>query len=319
MTSPPTSGTPHRRRRLERWRLVSPTGVDVVSLRQLPLRERLRVVAPSIFTTLNMMSGLTCVMLAFRGYFREAAVFVAVAIVMDIADGAVARAVGATSPFGVQLDSLADLVSFGVAPAVLVHTWALPGWPSLAWCGAFVWLACAAFRLARFNVTTDPTADKRYFIGLPSPGAAAVVMATIFALDDPAVGPERLDMALPVAVSVVPALLMITTVRFRSFRVLITPSTPWARAGTVALAVVIVVGLALAPGMTGMALAYGYVLQAPLGVLTAPLRERLFGPESVAPPRTRLRSVFLDVVGDDGLEAATQDLPPCENGSAEPE
>ena len=84
---------------------------------------------------------------------------------LDIADGAVARLVGATSPFGVQLDSLADLVSFGVAPAVLVHTWALPENPVLAWLSAFFWLACAAFRLARFNVTVDPLADKKYFVG----------------------------------------------------------------------------------------------------------------------------------------------------------
>lgn len=297
-------GTPHRRRRLDRWRLVSPSGAEVISLRQLPYKERLRVVAPSIFTTLNMMAGLTCVLLAFRGMHREAAIFIAVSIVMDIADGAVARAVGATSPFGIQLDSLADLISFGVAPAVLVHTWALPGWPLLAWLAAFLWMACAAFRLARFNVTTDPTADKRYFIGLPSPGAAAVVMATVFALDTPAVGPQSLEMLLPVAISVIPAVLMITTVRFRSFRNLLAPQTPRAKAGTVVFAVAVVVGLIFAPGQTGMAIAYGYVLQAPLGVLTAPLRERLFGPSSVAPPRNRLRSVFLEVVGDDGLDHA---------------
>ena len=297
-------GTPHRKRRLDRWRLVSPSGAEVISLRQLPYKERLRVVAPSIFTTLNMMAGLTCVLLAFRGMHREAAIFIAVSIVMDIADGAVARAVGATSPFGIQLDSLADLISFGVAPAVLVHTWALPGWPVLAWLAAFLWMACAAFRLARFNVTTDPTADKRYFIGLPSPGAAAVVMATVFALDTPAVGPQSLEMLLPVAISVIPAVLMITTVRFRSFRNLLAPQTPRAKTGTIVFAVAVVVGLIVAPGQTGMAIAYGYVLQAPLGVLTAPLRERFFGPSSVAPPRNRLRSVFLEVVGDDGLDHA---------------
>ena len=120
---------------------------------------------------------------------------------LDIADGAVARLVGATSPFGVQLDSLADLVSFGLAPAVLVHTWALPENPVVAWLSAFFWLACAAFRLARFNVTVDPLADKKYFVGLPSPGATLVVIATILALRTPEHGP---GMLVPVGVSVIP-------------------------------------------------------------------------------------------------------------------
>ena len=290
------------RRPFDRWRLVSPTGVDVVSLRQVRPKERLRLVSPSIFTTLNMIAGLSSVLLAFRGEFRFAAALIAGGILMDIADGFVARLVGATSPFGIQLDSLADLVSFGLAPAVLVHTWALPEWPVLAWLAAFFWMACAAFRLARFNVTTDPTADKRYFIGLPSPGAAAVVIATVFALESPQVGPWDLTFALPIAVSVIPALLMVTTIRFRSFRNLLAPTSPRAWAITGAVLVLIVIGLILAPGSTGMAIAYFYVLQAPLGVLTAPLRARLFGPESVAPPRARLRSVFLGVMTDDGLD-----------------
>lgn len=296
------AGNTSRRRRFDRWRLVSPSGAEVVSLRQLPPRERLRLLLPSIFTTCNMMSGLASVMLALRGQYREAAVLIALAILMDILDGAIARLVGATSPFGIQLDSLADLVSFGVAPAILLHTWALPGWPVLGWIGAFMWLACAAFRLARFNVTTDPTADKRYFVGLPSPAAAAVIMVTIFALDTPMVGSGPVALALPLGIALVPALLMVTTVRFRSFRSLIAPQTSRARIGAIALFLMIAVVVWREPGPAGMVLAYGYVLQAPLGVLTAPLRERLLGPGSVAPPRTRLRSVFLQVVDDDGLD-----------------
>ena len=158
------------RRLLGRWRLRSPSGAAVVSLRQLGPKERLRVTAPSMFTTGNMACGFSAILLAFEGHFTWAAALLAGSIVLDIADGAVARLVGATSPFGVQLDSLADLVSFGLAPAVLVHTWALPQNPVLAWLSAFFWLACAAFRLARFNVTVDPMADKKYFVGLPSPG-----------------------------------------------------------------------------------------------------------------------------------------------------
>ena len=177
------------RRRFDRWRLQSPSGAEVVSMRQLSPRERLRVVAPSLFTTGNMACGFSAILLAFSDRFVWASAMLAGSIVLDIADGAVARLVGATSPFGVQLDSLADLVSFGLAPAVLVHTWALPEDPVLAWLSAFLWLACAAFRLARFNVTVDPLADKKYFVGLPSPGATLVVIATILALRTPSTGP----------------------------------------------------------------------------------------------------------------------------------
>ncbi len=292
-----------RRRILDRWRLVSPTGADVVSLRQLPKRERLRLMAPSIFTTLNMVSGFSSVLLAFRQEFTLAAILIAFSIVMDIADGFVARLVGATSPFGLQLDSLADLISFGVAPAVLVHTWALDEWPLLAWLVAFFWLACAAFRLARFNVTIDPLDDKRYFIGLPSPGAAAVVMATIFALDSPSFGPGTGPWSawFPLLVSVIPALLMVMTVRFRSFRTLLSPRSGAGRATTAGVGVAIVLGLLVAPGLTGVVVAYGYVLTAPLGVLSAPLRARVLGPDSVAPPRHRLRSVFLPIDDSDEL------------------
>jgi CDP-diacylglycerol--serine O-phosphatidyltransferase len=294
-----------RRRILDRWRLVSPTGARVVSLRQLPKRERARLMAPSAFTTLNMISGFSSVLLAFRGHFTLAAVLIAASIVFDVADGAVARLVGATSPFGLQLDSLADLVSFGLAPAVLVHTWALDDWPVLAWLAAFLWLACAAFRLARFNVTIDPAADKRYFVGLPSPGAAAVVIATIFALDAPAWGPGSGPWRawFPLLVSVVPAMLMVMTVRFRSFRSLLAPRTPRAKLGTAVGGAAIAVGLAVVPGLTGVLVAYGYVLTAPLGVMTAPLRERWFGHDSVAPPRRRMPSVFLPIDEDDAVDA----------------
>jgi CDP-diacylglycerol--serine O-phosphatidyltransferase len=249
-----------------------------------------------MFTTGNMACGFSAVLLAFADKFTWAAAMLAGSIVLDIADGAVARLVGATSPFGVQLDSLADLVSFGLAPAVLVHTWALPENPILAWMSAFFWLACAAFRLARFNVTVDPLADKKYFVGLPSPGATLVVIATILALRTPHHGP---GMLVPVGVSVVPALLMVTTVRFRSFRGLLSPRTGQARAVTAVLAVALIVGLTLDPAATGLVVACAYLLTAPLGVLTASPRARVFGPQAVAPPRRRMQSVFLPIIDDD--------------------
>ncbi|MDN5790143.1 MAG: CDP-diacylglycerol--serine O-phosphatidyltransferase [Micrococcales bacterium] len=280
------------------WRLVSATGARVVSLRRLDPRTRARVMMPSLFTLGNMLCGFAAVLVSFQAEFRLAAVLIALAIVLDIADGAVARAVGAITPFGLQFDSLADLISFGIAPAVLVYTWALPAYPSWAWAGAMFWRACAAYRLARFNVTIDPMADKRYFIGLPSPGAASVVIATVFAIEGPLHGWAPI---LPVIAGVLPAVLMATSFRFRSFRSLISGEKPAVTAGVVLL---LALGLVLAPGWTGIAFAYGYVLTCPLGWLSAGLRRRWFGPESVAPPRTRLPSVFLPISDPDEPEEA---------------
>ncbi|WP_018155356.1 CDP-diacylglycerol--serine O-phosphatidyltransferase [Demetria terragena] len=290
------------KRVLDHWRLESHSGAEVVSLRQLSTREKCRVTAPSVLTTGNMACGFSALLLAMNEHPVAAAALIVGAIVLDIADGAVARAVGATSPFGVQMDSLADLISFGVAPALIVYTWVLPEWPVIAWLGAFVWLACAAFRLARFNFTVDPTADKRYFVGLPSPGAAAVVAATVFALSDPDItGPDfRAGPAilLPAVISLVPAFLMVSTIRFRSFRDLISPKTTQTRVITGLSLVAVLIGLVIAPATTALILAYLYVLTAPLGVLTAPLRRQIFGPESIAPPRRRQQSVFLPVQDD---------------------
>ncbi len=249
----------------------------------------MRALLPSLFTLGNMLAGFSSVLLSFQGHFRAAAILIALSILLDIADGAVARAVGAITPFGLQFDSLADLISFGIAPAVLVYTWALPAYPAWAWAGAMFWLACAAYRLARFNVTIDPMADKRYFIGLASPGAAGVVIATVFAIDGPLYGWAPL---LPVAAGVLPAALMVTSFRFRSFRSLL--STDNLRV-TGAIVAVVLLGLVLQPGPTGLVLAYGYVLTSPLGWVTAPLRRRWLGPEWVAPPRTKMPSVFLPI------------------------
>jgi CDP-diacylglycerol--serine O-phosphatidyltransferase len=171
------------------------------------------------------------------------------------------------------------------------------------------WLACAAYRLARFNVTIDPLADKRYFVGLASPGAAGVVISTVLAIGDPLYDWAPL---VPVAAGVVPAALMATSFRFRSFRDLLSPRHLRI---TVPLGILIALGLALFPGATGMALAYGYVLTCPLGWVTAPLRRRWFGEDAVAPPRTRMPSVImppdLDDEGDDGDDVDDLDDEPC--------
>jgi CDP-diacylglycerol--serine O-phosphatidyltransferase len=237
-------------------------------------RRRALATLPSLFTLANMMCGFTAILVSIRGEYALATVLIGLSIVFDITDGAVARLVGAVTPFGLQFDSLADLVSFGLAPALLAFTLFSEGrdeWDPLGWVVCFLWVACAAIRLARFNTTIDPTADKRYFIGMPSPGAAGVVMASVFAFGDQMQGRDRLWVALIVAV---PAVLMVTNIRFRSFRSLVSPKSgrPY---GIITAAVVLVIGFAVTPVVTGCLLAYGYLLAPVLVPVAAPLARLL--------------------------------------------
>src|ERR671916_1613626 len=229
-----------------------------------------------------MFCGFFAILVSIRGDYDLAAVLIGLSVVFDITDGAVARLVGAVTPFGLQFDSLADLVSFGMAPALIAFTLFSEGddaFDPLGWIACGLWVACAAIRLARFNTTIDPTADKRYFTGLPSPGAAGVVLASVFAFADQMEGRDRLWVLLVV---VVPALLMVSTVRFRSFRSLVSPKSgrPY---GLVAAAVALVVGFVTVPVVTGCVLAYGYLL--------APVLVPLFSPLARLVP-ARLREVL---------------------------
>jgi CDP-diacylglycerol--serine O-phosphatidyltransferase len=169
---------------------------------------------PSLFTLANLFCGWACVVHAMRGEFATAAPFIGVAVVLDMLDGRIARMTGTTSDFGVQLDSLADLISFGMAPAVLAFQWGLVPLGRMGWAVGFVYLTAAALRLARFNIQTNT--DKRYFIGLPSPAAAGLVAATIFYFP---VGLEAKPLAwLGLVMLAVPAALMVSTIRFQSFK-----------------------------------------------------------------------------------------------------
>lgn len=282
-------------RRADDFQLISPAGVAVVRPERLDARSRARAMAPSAFTLVNMLCGFSSIRAAESGNFDLAAVLISVAIVFDIFDGAVARAVGAITPFGLQFDSLADLISFGVAPAILLWTWSLDDLGLAGWALACFWLACAAYRLGRFNVTIDPQGEKRYFIGLPSPGAAGVVLASVYAFDGDFEGWHRWG---PVALAVIPAVLMATSFRFTSFRWLASPRRDriWV---TVLVVVLLVVGLATVPAATLLVVAYGYVALCPLGWITSPLRRRWFGPDAVAPRRSHLPSVFFLVDSGD--------------------
>lgn len=169
---------------------------------------------PSLFTIANLFCGWACVLFAIRGDFVSAAPFIGVSIILDMLDGRIARMTGTTSDFGVQLDSLADLISFGMAPALLAYQWGLAPLGRLGWAAGFLFVTAAALRLARFNI--QPQTDKAYFVGMPSPAAAAIPAATVFYF--PAGLTARPEAFLAVAMMLVPALLMVSTIRFRSFK-----------------------------------------------------------------------------------------------------
>jgi CDP-diacylglycerol--serine O-phosphatidyltransferase len=169
---------------------------------------------PSLFTLANLFCGWSCVVYAMRGELETAAPFIGVAMVLDMLDGRIARMTGTASEFGVQLDSLADIISFGLAPAVLAYAWGLAPLGRLGWAVGFLFVTAAALRLARFNIQKNT--DKRYFVGLASPAAGAIVASTVFYYPQ---GFQAKPAAyLAVGLVVVPALLMVSTMRFRSFK-----------------------------------------------------------------------------------------------------
>jgi CDP-diacylglycerol--serine O-phosphatidyltransferase len=172
---------------------------------------------PSLFTMANLFCGYACIVYAMRGEYETAAPFIGFAVVLDMLDGRIARMTGTASEFGVQFDSLADVISFGVAPAVLSFGWGLAPLGRLGWAAGFVFVTAAAMRLARFNIQSAAAGgDKRYFVGMPSPAAAGIPAATVFAY--PA-GFADYRGALPaLAMVLVPAVLMVSTIRFRSFK-----------------------------------------------------------------------------------------------------
>lgn len=135
-------------------------------------------ILPNLFTTGNLFCGFWAIISVFQEKFYFAAVAILLASIFDVLDGKVARLSGATSKFGVQYDSLADLISFGVAPALLAFSWALRPYGRFGWLAAFLFVVCGALRLARFNVISA-SGETKYFKGLPIPAAATMIALTI--------------------------------------------------------------------------------------------------------------------------------------------
>lgn len=170
---------------------------------------------PTLFTVGNLFCGFSSLVQSARGEYEHAAALIIVAGILDLLDGRIARLTGTTSEFGVEFDSLADVVSFGLAPAFLAYHWALEPLHRLGWLVAFLFVVCAAMRLARFNIQSSG-GSKRYFAGLPTPPAAASLACLAFAFPEP---PGVAWASSGVAVLVVfVALLMVSRFRYRSFK-----------------------------------------------------------------------------------------------------
>ncbi|ABR88393.1 phosphatidylserine synthase [Janthinobacterium sp. Marseille] len=180
------------------------------------LRRRGIYLLPNAFTTAGLFCGFYAIVMAMSQKFDYAAIAIFAAMVLDAIDGRVARLTNTQSEFGAQYDSLADMVSFGAAPALVVYVWALQDMGKLGWLAAFVYCAGGALRLARFN-TNIAVVDKRYFQGLPSPAAAALVAGFIWLMQDLGfAGPDLSWIAW--GITLYAGLTMVTNVPFYSFK-----------------------------------------------------------------------------------------------------
>lgn len=218
-------------------------------------------ILPNLFTLAALFGGFYAIVMAMNGRFDLASAGVFCAMVLDSLDGRVARMTNTQSAFGEQMDSLSDMVSFGAAPSLIAYEWSLKGLGRWGWIAAFVYCACAALRLARFNVNTA-VVDKRYFQGLPSPAAAALVTGFIWIMTEAEVA--RAGMAWPMfALALYAGLTMVTNVPFYSFKdVQMKKTVPFAVIVLIALGIAIInihpptvlFGLFVVYGLSGYAI-----------------------------------------------------------------
>lgn len=226
-----------------------------------PRRNNAIYLLPNLFTTGALFAGYYAIVASINQRFVEAAIAVFIAGLLDGLDGRIARLTNTQSEFGVQYDSLSDLVSFGLAPSLIMYNWSLvtlkslgPFWGKVGWSIAFLYAACAALRLARFN-TQSGSVDKRFFVGLASPAAAGTLVSFIWVAEVYGISGTDLRWCTPILTTVV-ALLMVSRVRYYSFK-----SWPERIPFYWLLAVVLVlVALTVEPSSTLMAVAWLYAL-----------------------------------------------------------
>jgi CDP-diacylglycerol--serine O-phosphatidyltransferase len=215
---------------------------------------------PNLFTTAALFSGFYAVVSAMKGCFDHAAIAVFIAMIADTLDGRVARMTNTQTAFGAEYDSLSDMVSFGVAPALMVYHWALEKLGTLGWMAAFLYAAGTALRLARFN-TQSHDIDKRYFQGLPCPAAAGVIAGSVWLGFINNI--QSLLIVIPVSIlTLFAAALMVSTIRYHSFKQIdLKGRVPFF---VVLVPVLIIAAIAVDPPQMLFAIFFCYAISGPL-------------------------------------------------------
>ncbi len=216
-------------------------------------------VLPSLLTTLSMLAGFYSIVATLNGEFVKAAWAILVSGIFDNLDGRVARMTHATTRFGVEYDSLSDLVAFGIAPGVLIYWWALQPLGRLGWLAGFLYVACGAIRLARFNVQIN-TVENKYFQGLPIPAAALLIATVTIFLADFEIEPRTMQIPL-LLISYLLSGLMVSTVKYNSFKDLqLARRKPF---NALIIVVLLIFFVVAAPHIMFFALCFAYVLSGP--------------------------------------------------------
>lgn len=229
-------------------------------------------ILPNLFTTGNLFCGFWAIIAVFQERFYYASVAILLAAVFDVLDGKVARLSGATTKFGVQYDSLADLVSFGIAPALLAFSWALRPYGRFGWLAAFLFVACGALRLARFNVQTS-SGEVKYFKGLPIPAAALMIALTILLYLRLIETGWVKDIVILVMIYVL-AFLMVSTIRYISFKELgLAKRKPFSLFIFVVLSMIVI---AMEPTFVLFCFVLFYVFSGPASLLIGWQKKRAF-------------------------------------------
>lgn len=243
---------------------------DHEEVERLAYRRRGIYLLPNLFTIAGLFAGFYAIVTAMEGYFNYSAVAIFVAMIMDFFDGRVARLTNTQSAFGAELDSLSDMVSFGVAPALVIYSWSLEGLGKLGWLAAFIFAAAGALRLARFN-TQALVADKRYFQGLPIPAAAGVLASMVWLCVDSEILGDVVSIITAV-LAIIIAVLMVSNVRYYSFKEIdLKGRVPFV---AILLVVLAFVGISLDPPKILFLIFFCYALSGPILTLYSLYKRR---------------------------------------------
>lgn len=220
-------------------------------------------ILPNLFTTMNIFCGFYAVIAAVNGASNAAAIAILVAVIFDALDGKIARATHTTSRFGVEYDSLADLISFGLAPGLMAYLWVLEPLGRLGWLAAFLFMVCGALRLARFNTQVD-SVKSDYFVGLPIPAAAGMLAATVLLHHRLGIGSSANKILILMLIYIL-SFLMVSSIKFHSFK---KPELfKKMNFNVLVAAVLIMIFIAAQPAIALFSIGLAYIISGPFGFL----------------------------------------------------